>query len=76
MKLPVLKPMEVVKALQRGGFYVHHQTGSHARLIHGTRPELRVTVPIHSKDVPRATFKRILQQAQLSLEEFLRLLEG
>jgi predicted RNA binding protein YcfA (HicA-like mRNA interferase family) len=27
--LPTLKPKEVLKALQRAGFYIHHQTGSH-----------------------------------------------
>jgi len=73
-KLPVLKAKEVVRLLLRAGFYVHHQTGSHARLLHEDRPELRVTVPIHSKDVPPSLLKRILKQADLSEEEFLELL--
>ena len=50
VSLPVLKPQEVIRALLRAGFYVHHQTGSHARLLHTTNPELRVTVPIHSNE--------------------------
>jgi predicted RNA binding protein YcfA (HicA-like mRNA interferase family) len=58
----------------RAGFYIHHQTGSHARLLHSTRPELRVTVPIHSKDIPPSLLKRILRQASLSEEEFAELL--
>jgi predicted RNA binding protein YcfA (HicA-like mRNA interferase family) len=73
--LPVIKPREVVKALLRGGFYIHHQTGSHARLIHKTRPELRLTVPIHSKDIPKGTLRRIIRQTGLTVEEFLKLLE-
>ena len=74
-KLPVLKPKQVVAALVRAGFYVHHQRGSHARLLHRTRPELRVTVPIHNKDLPPSFLRhRILKQAALSEEEFLRLL--
>ena len=68
--IPVLKPQEVVRALGRAGFYIHHQTGSHARLIHKTRPELRVTIPIHSKDIPKGTLRRILKQADLTVEEF------
>ena len=72
-KLPVLKAKEVVRALLRGGFYIHHQTGSHARLLHRTRPEVRVTVPIHSKDIPVSLLKRILRQASLTEEEFLKL---
>jgi len=74
-KLPVLKPKEVIAALLRAGFYVHHQKGSHARLLHRTKAGLHVTVPIHSKDIPPSLLKhRILKQANLSEEEFLELL--
>jgi predicted RNA binding protein YcfA (HicA-like mRNA interferase family) len=73
-KVPVLKAREVLRALLRGGFYIHHQTGSHARLLHNTKPELRVTVPIHSKDVPPSLLKRIPRQASLSEEEFRKLI--
>lgn len=72
-KLPVLKAKEVVRALLRSGFYIHHQTGSHARLLHRSNPELRVTVPIHAKDIPTSLLRRILKQASLSDEEFLKL---
>jgi predicted RNA binding protein YcfA (HicA-like mRNA interferase family) len=73
-KLPILKPRQIIRALDRAGFYLHHQTGSHARFLHGTRPELRVTVPVHSKDVPLAVLKRILKQASLTEEDFMGLL--
>jgi predicted RNA binding protein YcfA (HicA-like mRNA interferase family) len=73
--LPVIKPRVVVNALLRGGFYLHHQTGSHVRLVHETRPDLRVTVPIHSKDIPKGTLRRIIRQANLTVEEFLQLLD-
>ena len=73
-QLPVLKPKAVLRALQRAGFYIHHQSGSHARLLHRTRSELRVTLPIHTKDVPLPTLKRILQQAGLTPDEFRRFL--
>ena len=70
-KLPVVKPKEVIRALQHVGFYIHHQTGSHARLIHPTNPTLRVTVPIHNKDLPKGTLANILRQAGLTVDEFL-----
>ena len=73
-KLPILKPRQIIRALDRAGFYLHPQTGSHARFLHGTRPELRVTVPVHSKDVPLAVLKRILKQASLTEEDFMGLL--
>ena len=73
-KLPVLKAKEVVRALQRAGFYVHHQTGSHARFLHPVKTELGVTVPIHAKDVPPTLLRRILKQAALSDDEFVTLI--
>jgi predicted RNA binding protein YcfA (HicA-like mRNA interferase family) len=74
-KLPVLKPREVLRALLRAGFYIHHQTGSHARLFHRTRPELRVTVSIHSTDLPPPILKSIIRQAGLTNDEFAALLD-
>jgi len=73
-KLPVLKAKEVVRALERAGFYIHHQTGSHARLLHRTKTDLRVTVPIHSKDIPPSLLRRILKQAGLQEDEFAELI--
>lgn len=73
-QLPILKPRQVVKALERAGFYVHHQTGSHARFFHHTHTDLRVTIPIHSKDLKRSVLKSILVQADLSSEQFKKFL--
>lgn len=73
-QLPVLKAREVLRALQGAGFYIHHQTGSHARLFHRSKPELRVTVPIHNKDLPAGTLRNIIRQAGYTVEEFVELL--
>jgi predicted RNA binding protein YcfA (HicA-like mRNA interferase family) len=73
--LPVIKPREVINALLQGGFYLHHQIGSHARLIHKTRSDLKVTVPVHLKDIPKGSLRRIIRQADLTVEEFLQLLD-
>ena len=72
--LPVLKPKLIIRALERGGFFVHHQTGSHAQLRHRTEASRRVTVPRHNIDVPRPVLASILRQAGLSVEDFLELL--
>jgi len=74
--LPTLKSHAVLRVLLKAGFYIHHQTGSHARLFHKDRAELRVTMPIHNKDLPEKTLRRILKQADLTVEEFLKLLKG
>jgi predicted RNA binding protein YcfA (HicA-like mRNA interferase family) len=73
-RLPALTPKDVLRALQRAGFYIHHQSGSHVRLFHQTRSDLRVTIPMHSKDLPIKTLKSIIRQTGLSVEQFLELL--
>jgi predicted RNA binding protein YcfA (HicA-like mRNA interferase family) len=73
-KLPSVKPKEVIRALQRAGFFVHHTSGSHYILKHPSKPELRVTVAYHNKDLKRKTLASIIEQSGLSIEEFRQLL--
>ena len=73
MKLPVIKPKEVVKALLKAGFIKRRQTGSHLILRHPETKKI-VPVPIHAKDIKKGVLKNILKQADLTLEEFLDLL--
>ena len=71
-RLPSLKPREVLRALERAGFYIHHTgPGSHVQLKHHTDPTKRVTVPGHQGfDMPRGTLRSILKQAGMTPEEF------
>jgi predicted RNA binding protein YcfA (HicA-like mRNA interferase family) len=73
-RLPALKPNEVIHALQRAGFFVHHASGSHYILKKHARPDLRVTVARHNKDLKRKTLASIVKQAGYSPEEFIKLL--
>jgi len=72
-ELPLLKPREVVAALERAGFLLRRQTGSHAILFKSgiIRP---ISIPIHPKDLPRGTLRAIIRQANLTIEEFIKLL--
>jgi predicted RNA binding protein YcfA (HicA-like mRNA interferase family) len=74
-KLPIIKGHEVLRVLLKAGFYIHHQSGSHARLFHKERPELRVTIPVHKKDLPEKTLRSILKQADIKDTEFLKLMK-
>jgi predicted RNA binding protein YcfA (HicA-like mRNA interferase family) len=69
-RLPALKPKEVIRALHRAGFFIHHTSGSHYILKHASRPQLRVTVPFHNRDLKRKTLASIIEQSGLSPEEF------
>jgi predicted RNA binding protein YcfA (HicA-like mRNA interferase family) len=68
-KLPLLKPQQLVRALKRAGFYEHHQTGSHLQMKSLNRPELRVTIPVHAREIKQLVLKSILKQADLTIDE-------
>ncbi|MCS4541651.1 MAG: type II toxin-antitoxin system HicA family toxin [Euryarchaeota archaeon] len=62
---------EVIKALQKIGYYVYDQKGSHVHLRHfNERP---LTVPYH-EEIDRGTLRRIIKDAGLTVEEFVDLL--
>jgi predicted RNA binding protein YcfA (HicA-like mRNA interferase family) len=72
--LPSLRPREVLRALIRAGFFIHHSTGSHHILKHPDKALLRVTLPWHSKDLKRRTLVSIIEQSGYTIEAFLDLL--
>ncbi len=73
-KVPSLSYLEIVKALQRDGWVVVRQRGSHIRLQkHVDEEVLKVTVPAH-RPVKRSTLSHILRQARLDVDRFLELL--
>jgi predicted RNA binding protein YcfA (HicA-like mRNA interferase family) len=72
--LPVIRPKQLIRALERAGFIVHHVTGSHYILKHQAKPMIRVTVPFHNRDLKRGTLQSIVKQAGITNEEFLDLL--
>ena len=71
-KLPRgMSDKEVVKALQRAGFYVKRQKGSHI-VLRRDNPFAQVVVPDH-KSVDTGTLATILDGADLSVEDFIKL---
>ena len=70
MRLPSLKPKELIRVFRRLGFVVDHQTGSHVVLRH---PDGRRTViAIHARELKRGTLLGIIKQAGYTSEEFLQ----
>ncbi len=70
-KLPRdLPAKKIITALERAGFTVDRVTGSHYILI---KDRLRTVVPFH-KSVKIGTLKSILNQIEMSVEEFTKLL--
>ncbi|MFB2897530.1 type II toxin-antitoxin system HicA family toxin [Aerosakkonemataceae cyanobacterium BLCC-F50] len=73
-KVPNLPYTQIIAALERDGWIVVRQRGSHIRLEKALPDEvLKLTVPAH-RSVKRSTLARILKQARLDVAQFLDLL--
>ncbi len=64
-KLPVLKPKDLIKKLEKLGFTKDHQTGSHLIMYH-TEDNRRAVIPIHLKELPKGTLMAILRESRIS----------
>lgn len=62
---------EVVQALEKAGFYTKRQKGSHI-VLRRDNPFAQVVVPNH-KSVDTGTLASILDGADLSVEDFIKL---
>lgn len=69
-RLPILSGREIIKALNKLGYREVRQRGSHIRLSCQNRRS--VTVPNYQA-VSRGLLRKILRDAELSPEEFLKL---
>ena len=66
-KYPILKPKEIIAVLQRMNYRFVSQKGSHMKYSNGVHT---VIIPNHD-EVAKGTLKGILNQANLSIDEFL-----
>ena len=57
---------DVIKAVEKDGWYKVNQVGSHKQFKHATKPG-RVTVPHPKRDIPIGTLKSIEKQAGIKL---------
>ncbi|MBD0373214.1 MAG: type II toxin-antitoxin system HicA family toxin [Pyrinomonadaceae bacterium] len=71
-KLPVISGAERVKALEKAGFTVYRQRGSHIIMVRQT-PPAQTSVPNH-KELDRGTLRAIIRQTGLTVDEFVALL--
>jgi predicted RNA binding protein YcfA (HicA-like mRNA interferase family) len=70
-RLSVCSGADAVRAFQKLGYQVDHQTGSHIILRH---PQMRrLTVPNH-RELAKGTLRALIREAGLTKEEFVHLL--
>ncbi|WP_434074232.1 type II toxin-antitoxin system HicA family toxin [Moorella naiadis (nom. illeg.)] len=71
-QLPVISGLIAVKAFQRAGWIIARQKGSHIVLVkEGALASL--SVPNH-KILDRGTLRSLIRKAEMSVEEFVKLL--
>jgi predicted RNA binding protein YcfA (HicA-like mRNA interferase family) len=71
LRYPELAAERVVRALEKAGFYVRRQTGSHV-VMRRDEPFAQTIVPRHASVKP-VILHEILKQAGLELDDFLKL---
>jgi predicted RNA binding protein YcfA (HicA-like mRNA interferase family) len=67
-KLPIISGKECIKVLEKFGYAIYRQKGSHVTLVREDPPS-QTTVPIH-RELDKGTLRAILRQTGISVEEF------
>ncbi|HEY4493027.1 MAG TPA: type II toxin-antitoxin system HicA family toxin [Candidatus Paceibacterota bacterium] len=67
-RLPRIGSRQILSALFRDGFFIHHQVGSHINLRHSQKTHLHVVVPASRKVLVPKTLKTILSQSELTVD--------
>ena len=71
-KLPRVSGRDAVRALEKIGFYVKRQHGSHI-ILRRDNPFAQTVVPDH-KELDRGTLRAILRQIDVSVDDFCSLI--
>jgi len=71
-RLPIISGDDFVRAVREIGYEWDHTEGSHMILLHPSGR--RLSVPRH-RELGRGILRKLMRRADLSREEFLRLLE-
>lgn len=64
---------EAIKAFEKFGYSIDHQTGSHIILYHESRPTL--SVPNH-KELAPGLLRGLIRKSGLTVDEFLKAIKG
>jgi len=73
-RLPSISGERAIKALQKAGWTIKSQEGSHVKLVKPESPKT-IIVPVHKgKSIDRGLLFAIIKHAELSVEDFIELL--
>jgi predicted RNA binding protein YcfA (HicA-like mRNA interferase family) len=73
-KIPPISPNKLIKILEKEGFKVIRQKGSHVIMINSKKN--RIVIPVHpGKDIKPGLTRAILREAGISREKLFKLLK-
>lgn len=72
-KLPAISGRDAVRAFEKLGYMLDHQSGSHVILRQNEAPHRRLSVPDH-RALAKGTLRALIRQAGLTVEQFVSLL--
>lgn len=73
-KIPRITAHKAIKVLEKVGFILVRQSGSHR--IYKNKEGKRITIPYHpGKDLHPKIVKSILEETDLTVEEFMELMK-
>jgi predicted RNA binding protein YcfA (HicA-like mRNA interferase family) len=74
-KLPIISGNKLIRVLNKLGYEIIRQKGSHVRLKDTSNPShIPVTVPLH-KEIKPGLLRKIMKDAHLTLELLIELLK-
>jgi len=74
MKLPILRPKQLVKILEKKDCTFKRQTGSH-QIFYCSNKKKIISVPFHNRDIKRGLLRAIIKELDISPKEFIKLLK-
>ena len=72
-ELPALRPAEIIRALEKAGFFVVRQSGSHVIMYKAGLPR-PIPVPKHPGALKKSLQERIIKEAGMTATEFRKFL--
>jgi len=73
-KIPPLNPHKLIKILEKTGFKIIRQKGSHVIMMNDRKT--RIVIPVHpGKNIKPGLIRAMIREAEISREKFFKLLK-
>jgi len=73
-RLAGFKYHEIIRRLKKFGFSFYRQAAGSHEIWYNNQTKKFTTIPNHSGDMPEGTLRAILKQADIEIEDFLKII--